>query len=731
MLRYTIPNSSLHHANVDLAIPLAGPRARPFIAIQDSKHALKTARNQILTGARIITIGSHVLHYAQLRDAAHVGNTLFVRDVERLDRQDDRAASRTFSAKMLDDHITRSPSQRALTVYLFVLGELVDAWQNRQISHLTRAKLAMRARFFLMAWRTHIISHPEHSLSTNFISRESFDIFITLCDSLLSLIIIYRRYHLKYPLLPWLHSTEPCEHAFGVMRQIKTDFTYSDMLSASRKLAVLMSGAFGSLSAEEKANTTAAGYYHTYFKNNDIDLCELASLPTDQDLAHASVAALTEVSQLCSYLGFAAQDMISKYVAPSSHTSPPPPHPQGTLASTLQLFDNTWRSAPSNRHIENIYFAIAAEGASRSASIPELPEMTDEDTEQIKALISSLSDGVAMSLTAAPPVTTIDPLVPLAFLDPVTNSLQQAVLVTERTRHQTAFALKAVRKTATPSVLTDMNSKTLQRYCLKGPTLREQLAAKLKALEAEARNISQQSEVSVSSGLSRQIRHMGTFAGSSTSTQEQNKSTVRSVAANKFLQCRDQAFSGFRGLIHENFPFANVSELQPLSSGHFIVALSPVSGKIEVILGEVITIYSKGSGKGAKHEWVPQINNLGVASYVYVRKFVPLAGNTVFSALACQQLSSATFLQIPRTHLLFSLASHPITRAANTISVNSTDFDLVTLGNLPSTIFANFVERRDALHKGIKLLKCYLRDKAQPVSLDFDGADSDDNVELD
>lgn len=62
--------------------------------------------------------------------------------------------------------------------------------------------MVLRTRFFLTAWRYYIIAHPDYSVNIQFISRESFDIFMTLSESLLSLVIIYRDYYPQYPLLP-------------------------------------------------------------------------------------------------------------------------------------------------------------------------------------------------------------------------------------------------------------------------------------------------------------------------------------------------------------------------------------------------------------------------------------------------------------------------------------------------------------------------------------------------
>jgi hypothetical protein len=148
---------------------------------------------------------------------------LFKRDVEHVNKQDDRAAARSLSAEALDCALKYYPqSAEGLAVYLFILGELYDAWQNQSISHATHVKMVLCARFFLMAWRSHVITHPDYETHVHFISPESFDIFLTLCDSLLGLIVVYHQFYPQYPLLPWLHSTEVCEHIFGMLLSKET-----------------------------------------------------------------------------------------------------------------------------------------------------------------------------------------------------------------------------------------------------------------------------------------------------------------------------------------------------------------------------------------------------------------------------------------------------------------------------------------------------------------------------
>lgn len=233
--------------------------------------------------------------------------------------------------------------------------------------------MAMRARVFLVIWRFHIVAHPDHSTETQFISRESFDIFIALGDSLLSLIIVYRNYFPAYPLLLWLHSTEPDEHVFGALRQIKPGFTFADLLSIVHKLFVLIAGAFNNLTAEQKAPQTAAGYHHTYFEADDTDLHELVNYPTDAELAAAFDCASNEASRLASYVGISAKEMIKKYLAPtrSSRRQPRPCSPDGqhSLASILSLFDATWRDSNTEDTVEACQFALATENAAQSQAL--------------------------------------------------------------------------------------------------------------------------------------------------------------------------------------------------------------------------------------------------------------------------------------------------------------------------------------------------------------------------
>ncbi|KAJ7202517.1 hypothetical protein GGX14DRAFT_570624 [Mycena pura] len=140
-------------------------------------------------------------------------------------------------------------------------------------------------------------------------SRESWDIIGFLINGLLALIYIHRDYHPQMPLLPWLHSSEACEHTFGLARQIVKDFTALDFYRMLPKLKIKIREAIfssrGATKAEVKA--TAAGYHHSYFNMQKLNLPELVVFPADVQIAEAAVQASAEADSLVELLGMSPE----------------------------------------------------------------------------------------------------------------------------------------------------------------------------------------------------------------------------------------------------------------------------------------------------------------------------------------------------------------------------------------------------------------------------------------
>lgn len=229
------------------------------------------------------------------------------------------------SAALLQFMSTNHPDFLLEITYTFVFGELSDAFQNRHIPHAKRMKMALHAQYFLDMWETYFGSCG-YDCSQHFISREAVDIARMLIEGLISLIIIYCD-HVPghYPLLPWMHSTGPCEHTFGESHYVVPDFTMLDSFYMQPKLSVKVQEAvLRGISLDLKACTS--GYCHTYFNNHGIDLATLSVFPSDDDINHMGVEAVQEAESLVKLLSVSPEQLWARRAAnlitivPSVHT---------------------------------------------------------------------------------------------------------------------------------------------------------------------------------------------------------------------------------------------------------------------------------------------------------------------------------------------------------------------------------------------------------------------------
>jgi hypothetical protein len=302
---YVIKNP--HAGRLDTTITYGLFQGKAICMVQDSKHALKTLRNNLFSSARLLVLGNFTAMFPHVVLAAKgVGSPLFNRDVEKLDRQDDNAAVRLFSAEALKYFADNHPDFTGEIIYLFVFGELIDAYQNRHIPHAERLKLVLRARYFLDTWEAYL-DQCGYQKQHYFISREATDIMRIIIEGFIALVIIHRD-HVAGPLLPWLHSSEACEHVFGNARQIVKDFTFLDFIYMIPKLRIkLYESVLRGKSSNPKAR--AAGYNHTYFDNEGLDLQVLSHYPSDEEIATIAMEASEEADSLFIFLGVLPDDL--------------------------------------------------------------------------------------------------------------------------------------------------------------------------------------------------------------------------------------------------------------------------------------------------------------------------------------------------------------------------------------------------------------------------------------
>ncbi|KAI0696274.1 hypothetical protein BC835DRAFT_878998 [Cytidiella melzeri] len=721
VVEYEIPNS-LAACRITLRLHFQD-QDHPFVTLQDSNHARKTGRNQLFTGARLLVMGRCAMFYSQLRDCViGVVSPLFHRDVEKVDRQDDRAAARLTSSAFLAHVLALHPERSALAVYLFILGEMIDAWQNRLITHLERATMVMTARFVLMAWRSHVEQHPAYSVQVQFISRESYNIFITICDGLLSLIILYRQFHPGYPLLPWLHGTENCEHIFGTLRQLKTDFNYMDLLYLQPKLQTLLLAAFSHILPQQEANATAAGYHHSYILDADIDLQALTQWPTDAQLTEASQRAFENAAQLLQAVGIDAKTMLSSYQHPASssgrctqQSEPRKPRGPTTLAELIALYDASAAtiSFEEQDKIEACQAALISEGINKTLKINMLPDSEDAELQsvaesinsdlqavpagELNTIVSNEQDSSSTCPQGKVTLFSIDSDEPFtSLINSTTSTLIPEALVKLRARHEPPFVARAIRQSARQCLSNGNNSEANNTS---ESTLRQTLVTRLATLTYDAITSSS------SSGVARRVRHTGSYQATGSGTREGQKRTIQAASSASFCALRMQAFAHLQA-IHPNMYNANISLSSPLNPGNFVLVSQSVDvavSKLELLLGRVVTMYTKSEGRGSKHAWTASVDSVGTPSYIAVQIYSHFAGST-YSANSCKKMDCPTFLNVPRTHVVLSLADYAKTITTGGINVGTHEVDTVTLCAASARLHLALTLRHDDISKAIKQL---------------------------
>lgn len=100
----------------------------PVIPVQDPKHAKKTARNAIMSGARLLTFGNSSAQFDNFLQLINKPNSiLYKNDVIKLDRQDDAAAYRSFCSSNFRQCLTTDYQikigMEGFAIYIFVIGK--------------------------------------------------------------------------------------------------------------------------------------------------------------------------------------------------------------------------------------------------------------------------------------------------------------------------------------------------------------------------------------------------------------------------------------------------------------------------------------------------------------------------------------------------------------------------------------------------------------------------------
>ncbi|KAJ3819239.1 hypothetical protein F5880DRAFT_1616648 [Lentinula raphanica] len=680
-----------------LSIQVPVFRGHPIVMVQDSKHALKTFRNNLFSGARLLALGNFAAFFQQIRDVAfEEGSPLYHRDVEKLDRQDDNAASRLFSAPTLQYLIDQHPEEIGTIVYLFVFGEVCDAYQNRHISHSERINIALRTYHFVDMWRK-FIDRLDCYKTTNFISRESINILRFITHGLVSLIVIYRDFYPNVPLVPWLHSTEVCEHFFGLARQIVKDFALLDFHCMMPKLTVqIRESMFSAQLAETTKGSTAAatGYHHTYSNMKEMDIMALGHFPSNLEINLMARKASDEADSLWALLGIAPDTLHSLEVqlpGIDSFTTHNLDDAESEIyddAFDLELeelqhlihLNESNRAALTHEQQDRLEVLVNATVATTiedniqvcvivvsptvqinpkmiySNAIPELDDETYENF--LAEERHALDEQLAMSINV--PNVNVDQETSVLIATGDLDNVSLDSLVVLREKHQTYLAARSVRIRGKSNTMDD----TSPQQSLRCQIIREFYDG-LKGSQDRG----------LTMGDGRDTRWHGSGGNAA------NAATVAKATAKQALAKRRQTFlqSGVP-FYNECVDCARVTEVRPLQIGDYGFIWTNKS----ICLGKVITMYSKTGGKNGKHAAVPSVSNIAALSYIAIQLFEHMhMGQFRVIPTFTSPFQTKAFALIPHTAFLMLLTSPAVTTSIGMLKVPNAD-DMVKFNSFKS-----------------------------------------------
>ncbi|KAG7096508.1 hypothetical protein E1B28_003937 [Marasmius oreades] len=716
-----------------IKIPIYTIHGQKMVPNQDSKHARKTMRNNAFSGARCLVLGGHVICYQHVREIVHdtLRSPLYVRDVEKMDRQDDRAAARLFSASTLDYVIEHMSDYLGLASYVFVFGDMVDAYQSRTISHFERAKVILRARFFKDLWKK-FLQEAGYPANRYYLSRDCDDILDTVIESLLGLQIIHRD-HLEenFPLLPWMHGTEMCEHIFGFMRQLIPDFTMLDILRAVPKLAVRLRAACAIQNKSADFRRTAAGYSHTYFSSDSANLNRLSDFPTDEELTTAAKTAWSEAVSLWGILGYFPEDGTAPTVSKDQLAPDEEDEDESSMVTERRELQNALDSASTlsisgtpasvDAIIDECTFAAASLELNDLEKITSLPNDDPESLQLLQTHVMAVLNSIASSGTEA--AVQVEQL--LASIQKPEQSGHAMTMTTPQTTSSIPPAVLVDSVKADLSGLVQTRYTNQSRECAESVRIRgrerdpveERREGEVETRRATSEHkklarkiyeiIRLHSEQGTSTGLNRRERTKAASGSNnkseSTPTAAGNTANAKAAAQSRASRMIKQRRKEYKSVpkLAESLATAQVDLISKIKPGIYGIVLD---GE-ELRIGKVITMYEKGGGSAGKHAWTPESGNIGSLSYIVLQVWQqvrPNARRFTASFGSTTHLSIPQFSHLPSSAFLHRIPESSVHPASSYLDLEPKFFDdvFVEIYRAKSTVVQAFRRLQRPTKKG-------------------------------
>ncbi|KAJ7679396.1 hypothetical protein DFH06DRAFT_1166490 [Mycena polygramma] len=601
----------------------------PVVSLTDGPHAKKTCRNQNDHGTHTPSLGKGFIVYRTTLQVYETGNSgMKKKDAVDKDKQDDGAARRLFLFFVLvamTEEIPDGAGERrikegflGLFVYLYVFGSLFDAWMSRTMSIRDRILAAFRARFFLHLWRKHIVKlsaqFPDlYSPTRSFISPASFHIFNRLCDTLVTLALIYTHYYPDQPFCPWLHGTEFVEHFFGLARMMLPNFTYAEFYKMVQHIMVrqriLLSGKFN----EKRERDSAVGYIMDYDAKglSAEDQKSAMAKISNQDLDELADLAFREAAVVC-------KDLLCIPVAYPTEEKPLDLTPLG--ASTRKA-----NKAPSNEP-----------NSDSESDVEDIDDDVDCDSDTEDVDPNSMGEGLSLSQSAAAATRDVARYSALCQdLDEIAQKLSNADSTTATAEPTIAAGPLLppppppaarpldIARVAPVSKILDSNGKISisrmiedRKACQAGTTAHSERVVELNPKFALAQVLRETNEAGdVPKMTIKEAAHRVRIM------QDKDGGLIQEPKKTRELRWQESA-RRVQALVSPielpNVTTRNVSVLYPIVIGSFLIMRTAK----RVYIGEVLDIYKKGSS--GRYGSIPMASAISDIQAFSLRVFLPL-----------------------------------------------------------------------------------------------------------
>lgn len=264
-----------------------------FISLQDIIHIGTKLRNRLLNSSIVLYLGTHIVSIAHINQlierCAKEIHGLVRSDVFPEDRQNYRSLEKMMEDRVLNALAEYVADSEATVEYLKICKMLTSSFLENNLTPIERIENIWYALYFLRIWRKWITTHNEYSLKENFISSNAFNCVEINAHALIELIVKLRSAGLPDLFLPWMFSSQPCEHMFRSFRSMGTiNFT---------KINFTLHELFQMVSRQEMIQKTIHAHIGLEFprqfqsENDSSDPTYTVQFPTNEEIVNGMIDA--------------------------------------------------------------------------------------------------------------------------------------------------------------------------------------------------------------------------------------------------------------------------------------------------------------------------------------------------------------------------------------------------------------------------------------------------------